>query len=58
MYQYEPIRRATPEDVPGIIQLIVPLEEQGILVKRSRELIESEVGQFTVIERDGELASF
>ena len=50
---YEQIRSATPEDVPGIIQLIVPLEEQGILVKRSRELIESEVGQFTVIERDG-----
>ena len=50
---YEQIRKATPEDVPGIIQLIVPLEEQGILVKRSRELIESEVDQFTVIERDG-----
>lgn len=50
---YEQIRKATPEDVPGIIQLIVPLEEQGILVKRSRELIESEVDQFTIIERDG-----
>ena len=50
---YEQIRKATPEDVPGIIELITPLEEQGMLVKRSRELIEAEIDQFTVIERDG-----
>tara|TARA_B100001964_G_scaffold245641_1_gene334295 strand:- start:3521 stop:4813 length:1293 start_codon:yes stop_codon:yes gene_type:complete len=50
---YEQIRRAEPEDVPGIIHLIEPLEQEGILVKRSRELIESEIEQFTVIERDG-----
>lgn len=50
---YEQIRKATPEDVPGIIELIAPLEEQGMLVKRSRELIEAEIDQFTVIERDG-----
>ena len=50
---YEQIRAATPEDVPGIIELIQPLEAQGILVKRPRELLESEVSHFTVIERDG-----
>lgn len=54
---YEQIRTATPEDVPGIIELIQPLEAQGILVKRPRELLESEVEHFTVIERDGMIVS-
>lgn len=54
---YEQVRKATPDDVAGIIELIEPLEESGILVKRSRELIESEVAQFTVIERDGLIVS-
>lgn len=54
---YEQIRTAAPEDVRGIIELIEPLEEQGILVKRSRELLESEVEHFTVIERDGMIVS-
>ena len=50
---YEQIRPANPGDVPGIIELISPLEEQGVLVKRSRELLESEHHLFTVCERDG-----
>lgn len=50
---YEQLRIATAEDVAGIIELIKPLEEEGILVRRSRELIESEVGHFRIIERDG-----
>lgn len=50
---YEKIRSATIEDVGGIIELIRPLEEQGFLVRRSRELLETEVGKFTVIIRDG-----
>ncbi|MEX2489391.1 MAG: amino-acid N-acetyltransferase [Pseudomonadales bacterium] len=54
---YEQIRAGTPEDVRGIIELIEPLEQQGILVKRSRELLESEVEHFTVIERDGMIVS-
>ena len=54
---YEQIRTASAEDVGGIIELIQPLEEQGILVKRSRELLESEIGQFTVIVRDGMIIS-
>jgi amino-acid N-acetyltransferase len=54
---YEQVRRAVPEDVPGIIELISPLEAQGILVKRPRELLESEIDQFTVIERDGMVVS-
>ena len=54
---YEQIRRATPEDVGGIIELIQPLEAEGILVRRPRELLESEIAHFTVIERDGMIVS-
>ena len=50
---YEQLRSATIDDVGGILKLIRPLEESGILVKRSRELLENEIEQFTVIERDG-----
>lgn len=50
---YEKIRQAVVDDIGGIIELIRPLEEQGILVKRSRELLEMEIDKFTVIERDG-----
>ena len=50
---YEQVRAAKPEDIPGIFSLIEPLEEQGILVKRSRELLESEIDNFFVIDRDG-----
>jgi amino-acid N-acetyltransferase len=33
--------------------LIKPLEQQGILAKRSREKIEMEISDYIVIERDG-----
>lgn len=50
---YETIRRARIEDVQGIFKLIEPLEHDGILVKRSRELLERELHCFTVMEKDG-----
>jgi amino-acid N-acetyltransferase len=50
---YEGLRAAVIEDVAGILELIKPLEEEGILVKRSRERLEMEIGHFLVIERDG-----
>ena len=50
---YETIRRARIEDVQGILKLISPLEVEGVLVKRSRELLEREVHCFTVMEKDG-----
>ncbi len=50
---YEGIRQADINDVGGIIELISPLEENGTLVKRSREHLETEIEQFTVVERDG-----
>lgn len=50
---FEDVRRATIDDVGGILELIAPLENDGTLVRRSRELIESEIDRFSVIERDG-----
>ena len=49
---YETIRRARIEDVVGILNLISPLEAEGILVKRSRELLETELDCFIVMEKD------
>jgi amino-acid N-acetyltransferase len=50
---YELTRTARIDDVGGILELLAPMEASGVLVKRSRELIEQEIDQFTVVERDG-----
>ncbi len=50
---YEGLRTASIDDIGGIMELISPLEEQGVLVKRSREQLELDINNFTVIERDG-----
>jgi amino-acid N-acetyltransferase len=50
---YEHTRGAGIEDVGGILELIRPLEQEGILVRRPREKLEQEIGHFTVVERDG-----
>jgi amino-acid N-acetyltransferase len=50
---YEQLRQANIEDVGGILELLTPLEDQGILVRRSREVLEIEINRFYVIERDG-----
>ena len=50
---YEEVRTATIQDVGGLMNLLRPLEAEGILVYRSRERLESEIEQFSVIERDG-----
>jgi amino-acid N-acetyltransferase len=49
----EKLRAAKIEDVGGMLSLIEPLEADGTLVKRSRELLEAEIGNFFVIEHDG-----
>jgi len=54
---YETIRRARFDDVGGIIELLTPLEEMGILVRRSRERLEQEIEHFTVMEKDGMIVS-
>jgi amino-acid N-acetyltransferase len=50
---FEEIRPAVLNDIGGILELIKPLEQQGHLVKRSREKLEVEIDDYTVIERDG-----
>jgi len=50
---FEGVRPADRSDVGGILTLLEPLEEQGVLVRRSREMLENDIDRFTVIERDG-----
>jgi amino-acid N-acetyltransferase len=47
------LRSATIEDVGAVLALIAPLEADGSLVKRGRELLEMEIDRFSVIEHDG-----
>jgi len=53
--EYELLREANIDDVGGILELIEPLEHEGVLLKRSRELLETEIGQFRVLVRDGRI---
>ena len=50
---YETLRGARIDDVGGILELLEPLEQNGVLVRRSRELLENEIQRFVIIERDG-----
>jgi amino-acid N-acetyltransferase len=50
---FDTLRKATIDDVAGILELIAPLEEDGTLVRRSREKLETEIDQFSVLVRDG-----
>lgn len=49
----EILRDARPDDISGLVALIQPLEEDGTLVRRSRELLEREITRFSVVEHDG-----
>ncbi len=49
------LRNATIDDVGGILAIIGPLEEQGILVRRSRERLEMEIERFVVAEHDNQI---
>ena len=48
----ETMRQANIDDVGGILKLIEPLENEGILVRRGRECIEMEIAHFYVMEHD------
>jgi amino-acid N-acetyltransferase len=50
---FQNIRRATAEDVAGIVELIHPLENAGVLVRRPRDRLEREIDRFFVAELDG-----
>ncbi|MDH5479411.1 MAG: amino-acid N-acetyltransferase [Nitrosomonas sp.] len=47
------LRKAKIEDVGSILQIIEPLEAEGVLVKRKRELLEIEIDRFIILEHDG-----
>jgi len=46
------LRDASIKDVGGILKLLRPLEEEGIMVRRNRELLEQEIDRFVVLEHD------
>jgi amino-acid N-acetyltransferase len=51
----ERLRDAVADDIPGIIQILEPLEQQGILVKREQHQLERDIGQFFVLESEGNI---
>ncbi len=48
----EQITTASIDDVGGILDLIRPLEEEGVLVRRSRKLLETEIDRFIVLKKE------
>ncbi len=48
----ETMRQANIDDVGGILKLIEPLENDGVLVRRGRERIEMEIDYFYIMEHD------
>ncbi len=50
---YEGVRPARLRDVPSLLRILEPLEEQGVLVHRPREVLETDIERFVVVERDG-----
>jgi amino-acid N-acetyltransferase len=50
------LRDATINDIGGILTLLRPLEEEGVLVRRNRELLEREISYFVVLEHDRRIA--
>lgn len=49
------IRQAQSSDIPDITALVRPLEDQGILLRRSREYLENHIGEFSVLEHDRQI---
>lgn len=43
---------ANIEDVGGILELIRPLEEEGVLVRRSRKRLETEIDRFVLVKKE------
>ncbi|MCY3821895.1 MAG: amino-acid N-acetyltransferase [Gammaproteobacteria bacterium] len=50
---YRTIRPARVADIPGILEVIRPLEDAGLLVRRPRNRLEAEIGRFHVADLDG-----
>ena len=54
---YEGLRPAASDDVPGLVQLTAPLVKDGSLVARAVEQFEVDIAHFAVVERDGLLVA-
>jgi len=52
---YEGVRKAVPQDVNSIKELIEPLEKRDILIQREKSYIKDHSTEFYVVERDGHL---
>lgn len=48
----EQISTASIDDVGGILELIQPLEQDGVLVRRSRKRLEMEIDRFIVLKKE------
>src|SRR5258706_4190203 len=48
----EKLRPARIEDIGGVLRLLEPIEADGTLVKRGRDLLEMEIERFFVLEHD------
>lgn len=51
--EFETLRPAVLADIPGILELITPLIQQGYLIARSVEHLEINIKDYIVIDRDG-----
>ncbi|NOQ13320.1 MAG: amino-acid N-acetyltransferase [Methyloprofundus sp.] len=51
--EFETLRPALLSDIPGILDLIRPLQQQGFLIARSVEHLEININDYIVIDRDG-----
>uniref|UniRef100_A0A7N0VKY1 N-acetyltransferase domain-containing protein n=1 Tax=Kalanchoe fedtschenkoi TaxID=63787 RepID=A0A7N0VKY1_KALFE len=52
---YEGTRAATKADIPGIRQIMLPLEDSGVLVQRSDQEVLEKIDSYVVMERDGHI---
>lgn len=50
---YDGIRPATVADLPGILDIIQPLIEEGVLTARPQKELERDIVQYYVFTRDG-----
>lgn len=49
---YRTVRPAQASDIPAVLELIRPLEDAGLLVRRPRNRLEADIGHFHVAELD------
>jgi amino-acid N-acetyltransferase len=54
---FEELRPARIDDIPGIRELLGPMERAGVLVPRPREDLEQVIDRFWITERDGTVVS-